>query len=531
MNIPGNPTYNLLEQAWIPVRDEDGMSWMIAPHDLVTCGPGGKLPVALHAERPDFNGALAQFLIGLVQTAFAPASDRDWRRYLKAPPDAEALRDAFACYRDAFHLDGDGPRFMQDYHFVTNDPTDRPKDEDMAIGKLLIDANAESNTYFNKERTEQVFSQREAATALFMLQISAPSSGRGHRTSLRGPSPLTTLVLGKTLWQTVWLNVLTRQYLNALGSTRSESPEDFFPWMKPTPTSETGVRVTRDDAHPLQMFWAMPKRIVLQQPVVSPSEDTQHSPPLVRYRYFRDKHAGINYTEPWSHPLSPYERLKDQTTRSIRAKLEFWSYRYWLGLAVPGNAHQIQPALVVTETYRRSSTQAVRELLPDRTQLWVFGYAMDNAKAEGWIECQSPLYLVASERREQLEDLAATMVKAADQLVEALKKALKKAFYGTCRFKNNKVQWDFAPQTDIGKSILVDTVTRFWRDTEPDFHNNLRQFAEASTTPSRNDWGEKIKEVALDLFEEVTQYGVFRGLDPKSVVKAREELKAAKPKL
>jgi CRISPR system Cascade subunit CasA len=409
---------------------------------------------------------------------------------------------------------------MQDYHFVTGHPTDRPKDEDTAIGKLLIDACAESNTHFNKERTEQTFSQREAATALFMLQISAPSGGRGHRTSLRGPSPLTTLVLGKTLWHTVWLNVLTRQYLNALGSTRSESPEDFFPWMKPTPTSETGIRVTRDDAHPLQMFWAMPKRIVLQQPVVSPSEDTQHSSPLVRYRYFRDKHAGINYTEPWSHPLSPYERLKDQATRSIRAKLEFWSYQYWLGLAVPGNARQIQPALVVTETYRRSSTQAVRELLPDRPQLWVFGYAMDDAKAKGWIECQSPLYLVEPHQREALENRAAEMVATADGLVKALKKALKKAF---------------DPLTDTSKSCLADTVTRFWRDTEPMFHDNLRQIAETSTTPSRDDWDKKIKdwvkyikEVALDLFEEVTQYGVFRGLDPKSVVKARKDLKDAK---
>jgi hypothetical protein len=43
------------------------------------------------------------------------------------------------------------------------------------------------------------------------------------------------------------------------------------------------------------------------------------------------------------------------------------------------------------------------------------------------------------------------------------------------------------------------------------FHDNFRQFAETSTTSSRDDWGRRIKDVALDLFEEVTQYGVFRG--------------------
>jgi CRISPR system Cascade subunit CasA len=517
MNIPGNPTYNLLEQAWIPVRDEDGTSWMIAPHDLVTCGPGGKLPVALHAERPDFNGALAQFLIGLVQTAFAPASDRDWRRYLKAPPDAEALRDAFACYRDAFHLDGDGPRFMQSR--LPELPT-RKELQLLQLGAPSENAIKKNKDLFVKQQTNLRRALPWSALALYCYQINVPRSAAGkgysHHSTLRGGGAVTTLVLGQTLWETIWWNVLDKPAFLALAATEEHpEPEKKFPWLT-SHSSETRLTTNRGDIHPSQLYWPMPRRIWLNL-IDEQNSENQVARTLCNGYY--TEREGIDYRSPWIHPLSPCGAWNALPVRS-----EQFTYQDWTTFTMEGK--DLHPALVVSRALSfitRHSTHKPR--------LWVFGFEMAEANIRAYREAIMPLYLVASERREQLEDLAATMVKAADQLVEALKKALKKAFYGTCRFKNNKVQWDFAPQTDISKSILVDTVTRFWRDTEPDFHNNLQQFTETSTTPSRDDWDKKIKNVALDLFDEVTQYGVFRGLDPKSVVKAREELKAAKPKL
>jgi len=63
---------NLLEKSWIPVRRASGQRLWIAPYQI-TDGIGQDPIVALDAVRPDFNGALIQFLIGLVQTAWARA--------------------------------------------------------------------------------------------------------------------------------------------------------------------------------------------------------------------------------------------------------------------------------------------------------------------------------------------------------------------------------------------------------------------------------------------------------------------------
>lgn len=71
--------------------------------------------VALDAPRPDFNGALAQFLIGLLQTVCAPADEDLWEDWLWSPPTPEMLAQRFAPLAPCFQLDGDGPRFMQDF--------------------------------------------------------------------------------------------------------------------------------------------------------------------------------------------------------------------------------------------------------------------------------------------------------------------------------------------------------------------------------------------------------------------------------
>ena len=76
---------------------------------------GTEPAVRLDAPRPDFNGALIQFLIGLAQTAIPPGDNRDWRRRFKTPPPPDELKTAFAPYAHAFNFDGEGPRFMQDY--------------------------------------------------------------------------------------------------------------------------------------------------------------------------------------------------------------------------------------------------------------------------------------------------------------------------------------------------------------------------------------------------------------------------------
>ena len=179
---------NLIKDPWLPVRRHSGTESIIAPWQLTETDD----PVlALSAPRLDFNAALMQFLIGLLQTSATP-KDRDrWLDRLVSPPNLAQLKDCFEAYSHAFELQAVQGAFMQDY--------DELDTEAQSIDKLLIDSPGGKT----RKKNTDLFVKRErvgrlcpgcTATALFTLQVNAPGGGLGHRTSVRGGGPLTTLV-------------------------------------------------------------------------------------------------------------------------------------------------------------------------------------------------------------------------------------------------------------------------------------------------------------------------------------------------
>jgi CRISPR system Cascade subunit CasA len=257
--------FNLIKEKWIPVRRRDRTKERIAPCEITSDYEANPV-AALDAPRPDFNGALIQFLIGLMQAVAAPEDDNVWEERFDEPPTPEKLKDAFSHVGGAFELGSDGPRFMQDFEPLEGEEKD--------IGNLLVDAPGENalrnnSDHFVKRGGVEVLCASCCATALFALQTNAPSGGVGYRTSLRGGGPLTTLVLGDdgdaaTLWEKVWLNVLENPvFLRSCGNSAKTAPSDQFPWLAPTRTSERngGCETKPEDVHPVQMLWGMPRRI------------------------------------------------------------------------------------------------------------------------------------------------------------------------------------------------------------------------------------------------------------------------------
>ena len=84
--------FNLIDEKWIPVRRRDGSMETISPWQVTESFTDNPV-AALNAVRPDFNGALIQFLIGLVQTTAAPADDDAWLGGVDG--DAYAVRASF----------------------------------------------------------------------------------------------------------------------------------------------------------------------------------------------------------------------------------------------------------------------------------------------------------------------------------------------------------------------------------------------------------------------------------------------------
>jgi len=263
---------NLIEDRWIPVQRLNGDQERIAPWELTSDFQNNPV-VSLAAPRPDFKGGLMQFLIGLVQTS-APPDEREgpeWEDWLEEPPAPEVLRETFAPYVDCFNLDGDGPRFMQDLELREG------KDE--PVSGLLIDSpgeNTQKNNadHFVKRGRVESMCLPCVATALFSLQTNAPSGGAGHRTSLRGGGPLTTLIVldpqgsgmqQNALWYNIWLNILDKRVYGSPQDIDANKRNKIFPWLGITRTSEppSGCATYSNDVHPLHMYWAMPRRLWL----------------------------------------------------------------------------------------------------------------------------------------------------------------------------------------------------------------------------------------------------------------------------
>lgn len=516
---------NLINSQWIPVRRRSGQRERIAPWAL-TEGHDSDPIIALDAPRPDFQGALAQFLIGLLQTAAAPSAEKgiDWGDWLEAPPPPERMREVFTPYAGYFELGGEGPRFLQDFDELDDDP--KP------IASLLIEipgANALRNNtdHFIKRGSVSRICPACAAMALFTLQTNAPAGGAGHRTSLRGGGPLTTLVvldpkgekLEATLWRDLWLNILPQAHLSQLtGNPQLAEPAAIFPWLAPTRISGKGGEDTLPEhVHPLQMYWGMPRRIRLdlEDPIEGECNICSTASDALLSRYVT-KNYGINYSGAWEHPLTPhYIDEKSGMPMPNHAQPGGFSYRHWSSWITPGEARK--PAEVVSYFHKQ------RKLDNAQLRLWASGYDMDNMKARAWYETTVPLYLLPEgEGRRRFIQQVDNLIDAATQAAYYTQSAIKEA-------------WFRRPGDAKGDTTFIRH--EFMERTEGAFYALLRESHEAALdssdeTPLRTRWLQRLRREAERLFEERAESGALDEGDLARIARAhivlRKKLKGNK---
>ena len=511
---------NLITDPWIPVLLADKTRTTVRPADIVS---GENPPAALIAPRADFNGALAQFLIGLLQTAFAPKDDEEWIDLLELPPPQNLLERAFAPFTSAFDLGGSGPRFMQDLEKFEQSTTSASKPQEKSIGTLLIETPGEQTLrhnadHFIKRNQVQGICQSCAAISLFTLQLNAPSGGKGHRTSLRGGGPLSTLLLldpegselPDLLWHNLWLNVLPRS-VHLSGNNALHAPEYIFPWLAPTRTSnpkEGGQNTTPEDAHPLQMYWASPRRIRLDfEQLHEGACDLCGTSGLLIRRFFTLNY-GVNYTGAWRHPLSPYREMDQAEPLPLHPQPGGIGYRHWLGLVYgePDDRKRTIPAQVVQEFFRDAQGMG-------QTRIWAFGYDMDNMKPRCWYEATLPLYQISENIHERFAQRIRDMIQAANLVAGMFRTSIKEAWFR----RPGDVRGD--------TSFLADS---FYQHTEADFYACLPRLIES--IPEDHDrsvlveWQQILKRAAIDLFDERAASADLAFGDPARVALARDKL-------
>lgn len=504
---------NLIKNAWIPVVRANSGKGVIAPWQIAE----QEDPVMeLATSRPDFQGAMYQFLIGLLQTGFAPEDQDEWLEYWDKPPDVDLLRTRLEALSVAFEFDNPGgPAFMQDHAL--------PDGEKKGIASLLIESPGgktvrDNLDHFVKREAVRHVCKTCAAMAIFTLQTNAPSGGVGHRVGLRGGGPLTTLVLPpdkSPLWQMLWLNVLDRE---DAPEYRQNSASSVFPWMGPTRVSDKGGSdTTPENTHFLQAYWGMPRRIWIKFPADAVIGDCDlceaHDVELVKDYITRN--YGVNYMGAWVHPLTPYrfDPKKEKPPLSIKGQLGGLGYRHWLALTLADDENGDLAALVV----RRYSEQRARELrIQCIARVWCFGFDMDNMKARCWYDHTFPLFNLDSGQRKNVLLWAGELITAANDVSNILRKQVKAA-------------WFRRPEDAKGDMNTV--VMDFWQSSEPAFYELLEQLsnlpgAQGNPPPELySSWKRTLQDIPLQLFDAWVLDAPIEDMDMKRVIAERDGLR------
>jgi len=403
---------NLIQDPWIWVVRKDGTRQKISPLQI---NSKYKINPVIRVDfaRPDFSAMATQFLIAFIQTYLAPTDKKEWEKTLKNPPSGkDILRRGCPAW---FNLDGEGYRFMQDM-----DPEELVNT--YKVNTLLFESPGEitvkeGRDFFQPDGTISTLCPSCAAVALYSKQVNTTMKGRGWNTAIRSgaQAPVTTLIMGETLWETVFYNVLETQDIDFLGG----NPEGrFFPWLESSVDSKTVDEVKKtvslekyDSCYPL---WEMPCRYRL---IFEKTDDAcdicgDHTTKMIKS--VKSKNYGNKYVDP-HHTLSPY--LKNDKGIMFRgaypnsSNIDFPSFMDYL---IGDKGKKRFPAPVVEHFRDRGIPGA---------KLWAFGYILDKAKYFGWMEKIWPIPDVAG-KEDSINDIVSMATKVGYTVEHLVKRML-----------------------------------------------------------------------------------------------------------
>ena len=504
-------TFNLIHEAWLPVRRASDERLWIKPADITSYLSGDPI-VALDFPRPDWNAAIKEFLIGSFTCALAPEDEKKWRHYWQEPPSPKSLSEKLERIAFAFNLDSDGPRTFQDLDPLLDA-------EEKEIAQLLIDAPGaialtKNTDHFVKRAATPALCVPYAAAALITLQTYAPAGGAGHRTSLRGGGPLTTLAEPAasaradksitSIWYRIWANA---PILHAGEQPPFHLPSDhpawarIFPWLAATKTSDGKKVVGPDGGNSILMpFFAAPRRIRLMYEKEGDCALGGHAKGFV-VRSYRTKNYGADY-EGWRHPLSPYRDDKQAGyPLPLHPALGVASYRDWLGIW-GAREGQYQAECLVAWTNRANRLPEFKK--GSRHIANAFGFDMDSMKPLAWIESRAPFYAIDDAKtRDEFYRIVRNLIDGAETAARSLRYQIKIALFGVEDRDGNYKLLDTSNTDETGR----EQAERFWRETEGDFRETLDQLVEMEDPSDesheiRRKWLQIIKRAALGVFDD-----------------------------
>lgn len=331
------------------------MDWFdyTVPVDRLQSGLGVATPLELtdrYADDPIVGVRLGhpqadrgfEFLLrDILQAAMAPRDMDDWIHRLAAPPSPREFERLLAPYRPAFRIDHPETPAMQvrptpaclaeaagrkrskspGGRMGRDDGDDRDdRDDDKAaaqpIGTLLPDlptaeALKQNADFFIHRRGVARIGAGAILPVLYAHMVLAPlRGGRGYLGLPHGPSSIKYQITGRTLWETIWLNVL---WQGTVGTHQPHAawpaPVDaaVFPWLDrdlrrmPLGSDVAGSArpLERSALHPAHI--PMPRRYLLSPPQIGRCDLTGIAGPV--FTHYSRWPKGLHYRQRgWWYP-------------------------------------------------------------------------------------------------------------------------------------------------------------------------------------------------------------------------------------
>lgn len=510
---------NLLNDPWIPVRADNGRGeFRLLTLEELLCADGNWW---MSIPRDDLEMACIQLLVCMVQVMFMPLEGKKREadkilldRINKILP-SKVFHDAVASYkeRDWFNLDHVKHPFMQTRGVRAAKIT--------PIQKLLIGLPEGNNhAFFNEVGEVRHISSPIAAIALFNQASNAQCFGGGFKGNLRGGTnpylaPITSLVIGSNLRDTVWRNILTMPRLVDLIGRKLEISRDKPTWVNPIPDNQQSADIGLIRG----LFW-QPVHIELIHAENEAPCDLLGGELSKGYSSFKMEQSKFKVDGLWPHPHGARLRVKGEDKfGSFSVESPAWTHlseflvpNPWDNDAREGSV----PAAPVSQA---------AELWPDhRTQIMVGGYCTKISSvterrhdifslSEGWAKDRPLIKELVTIGKEARFALRSSLIIATTG--EDKKRRIRLKGIGTFHKKDKKF---------VGLHTFGDRI--FYARTEKVFHEAI---GERETFKDRQKakiaFTDCIVKIATDIYQELTDPYAMRPEVIPIVAWGRERLK------
>lgn len=465
-------TVNALFSSWIPIHNQ-GVQEKITLQQLLCGEKVGELCLP----RDDMEFACQQLLAAITQICFMPADRKALLGRLKKPLTTEEYAagvDGKTTWFDVNHAE---TPFMQIRGVKSAEPT--PMD------KLLAGvADGTNKTFMNPDGLGGGLCGSCAAIALFNMANNCPSMGGGFKGSLRGSTPITQLIMGPSLRQTIWLNVLHKERINQVMPWYADTTEQQPNYLDPVPAGASIPAASIGLARGL--LW-QPAHFELLPATVNGCCSLCGEPDSLFTAFNKAK---FTYTVEgvWPHPLSArtfkiVKGKKEEKFLSFTTRAPGWSQLSRLVFAQQTDKDGQTPAPVLD--------QARDELVKgDRLKFVIGGYRNNQA--------------TVLERRHELFTLAAGLAEDGiliHQIVAtglSYKTALRKALYLFAVGIKDKVHGAGVNLCELGDAL-------YFQQTEQYLHQILGTIDFQQPEPFLDGLHQQLKQTVLRLFDQVTK--------------------------